>query len=161
MSAYTGLSEDFILRADLRVSLSHFRTELLRDQRLAAGRLDTRYKLDVADANADSPEDDPASTAINGAYFATFHDYATNRLGFRTELPYRPSARDGGGFDWDWRHRPPGERSQQTPPNTGGDLPRAMRTKPRPNGWPFRGGAPVLFVRIGCRAQGPARRAAP
>lgn len=130
MAAYTGLSEEFILRADLRVSLSHFRTELLRDQRVATGRLDTRYKLDVADANADSAEDDPASTAINGAYFATFHDYATNRLGFRTELPYRPSARDGGGFEWDWRHRPPGERGQQTTPNTGVDLAWTMRANP-------------------------------
>lgn len=130
MAAFTGISEDFILRADLRVSLSHFRSELLRDQRVAAGRLDTRYKLDVADANSVSPEDDPASTAITGAYFATFQDYAAKRLGFRTEMPYRLSARDPGGFDWDWRHRPPGERGTQTSPNTGVDLAWTMRTNP-------------------------------
>jgi carboxypeptidase C (cathepsin A) len=130
MAAYTGLSEDFILRADLRVSLSHFRTELLRDQRVATGRLDTRYRLDVADANADSPEEDPASTAITGAYYASFQDYAVNRLGFRTDLTYRLSARDSGGFDWDWRHRPPGERGAHTSPNTGVDLAWTMRTNP-------------------------------
>lgn len=130
MAAYTGLSEEFILRADLRVSLSQFRTELLRDQRLAAGRLDTRYKIDVADANAMTPEDDAASTAIGGAYYAMFQDYAAKRLGFRTDLTYRQSAREVSGFDWDWKHRPPGERGTHTSPNTGVDLAWTMRANP-------------------------------
>lgn len=129
IARFTGLSEEFILRARLRVSLGHFQTELLRDRGLATGRLDTRYLLNVGDANADSPDDDPASTAITGAYIASFHDYAARTLGYRTDMPYKLSARDSG-FDWDWRHRAPGERGVQTSPNTGVDLAYTMRTNP-------------------------------
>ncbi|MBX9816136.1 MAG: peptidase S10 [Proteobacteria bacterium SG_bin5] len=129
MAAYTGLSEAFILRANLRIDLPHFQTELLRDQRVATGRLDSRYRLNVADANADAPDDDPASTAITGAYVSAFMDYAAKTLNYRTELPYKVSARDGS-FDWDWRHRAPGARGAQLAPNTAVDLAYAMRTNP-------------------------------
>lgn len=128
MAAYTGLSEAFILRADLRVELPHFQTELLRDRRLAVGRLDSRYTLNMTDANADSPGDDPASTAVSGAFVATFQDYATRVLGYRTDLPYRMTAR-GPGFNWDWNHRPP-LGGGQTTPNSGVDLAWTMRTNP-------------------------------
>lgn len=129
MAAYTGLSEAFLLRANLRVDLPHFQTELLRDRRVATGRLDSRYLLSVADANADAPDDDPASTAITGAYVAAFMDYATRTLGYKTDLPYKISARDSS-FDWDWRHRTPGARGAQLTPNTAVDLAYAMRTNP-------------------------------
>ncbi|HEY0622050.1 S10 family peptidase [Sphingomonas sp.] len=129
MAAYIGLSEAFILRADLRIDLSHFQTELLRDRRLAIGRLDSRYTLNMTDANADSPGDDPSSTAISGAFVATFQDYATRVLGYKTELPYRMTAR-GPGFNWDWSHRPPNATQPQTTPNSGLDLAWTMRTNP-------------------------------
>ncbi|BEV00016.1 peptidase S10 [Novosphingobium olei] len=129
MAAYTGLSEDYILRSNLRISLGHFQTELLRDRGVATGRLDTRYLLNVADANADSPEDDPASTAITGAYFAGFRNYASQVLGYKSDMPYKLSARDGS-FDWDWKHRAPGDRYPQPSPNTAVDLASTMRVNP-------------------------------
>lgn len=129
MSAYTGISEAFIRRANLRIDLPHFQTELLRDRRVATGRLDARYLLTPTDANADSPDDDPASTAITGAYVASFMDYAAKTLGYKTDLTYKLSARDGS-FDWDWRHRAPGGRGPQTSPNTAVDLAYTMRTNP-------------------------------
>ena len=130
MAAYIGLSEDFILRANLRVSLAHFQTELLRDRGLSTGRLDTRYLLPVADANASSPEDDPASTAITGAYVASFMDYANRTLGYHSDMPYKPSAREEG-FDWVWKHKAPGERGgPQNNPDTAVDLAATMRTDP-------------------------------
>lgn len=127
MSAYIGLPVDYILRDNLRVPLWHFMTELLRDQGLSTGRLDTRYTLDVSDANAAFPDDDPASTAITGAYVASFQDYLTNKLGYKTDLPYKLSARENG-FDWDWSHRAPGQRGKQNNPNTAVDLAATMRT---------------------------------
>lgn len=129
MAAYIGLSEAFILRADLRIDLSHFQTELLRDRRLAAGRLDSRYTLNMTDANADSPGDDPSSTAISGAFVATFQDYATRVLGYKTDLTYRMTAR-GPGFNWDWNHRPPNSTQPHLAPNSGVDLAWTMRTNP-------------------------------
>ncbi len=129
MAEYTGISEAFILRADLRLTLSHFQTELLRDRRLAVGRLDSRYLLNMTDANADSPSDDPASTAVSGAFVATFQDYATKTLGFKTDMPYRMTAR-GPGWSWDWKHNPPGDEGSQLAPNSAADLAYTMRTNP-------------------------------
>lgn len=130
MAAYTGLSEDFILRANLRVTLGHFQTELLRDRGVSTGRLDTRYLLPVSDANAASPDDDPASTAISGAYLASFMDYADRKLGYHSDMPYKPSAR-GEGFNWNWQHKAQGERfGTQNNPNTAIDLAWTMRTNP-------------------------------
>jgi len=129
VARFTGLSQDYVLRADLRVSLSHFQTELLRDRGVSTGRLDTRYLLDAVDANADSPEDDPASTAVTGAYVSAFEDYAARTLKFTTDMPYKLSARDGA-FDWDWRHRAPGDRGAQPAPNTAVDLAYTMRMNP-------------------------------
>lgn len=130
LAAYTGLSEDFILRANLRISLAHFQTELLRDRGLSTGRLDTRYLLPVSDANASAPDEDPASTAITGAYVASFMDYANRTLGYHSDMPYKPSAREEG-FDWVWKHKAPGQRyGAQNDPNTAVDLAFAMRTDP-------------------------------
>ena len=44
-------------------------------------------------------------------------------------MPYRVSAR-GDGFEWDWRHRGPGDRQPQPAPNTAVDLASTMRTNP-------------------------------
>ena len=129
MNAYTGLPVDFIKRANLRVDLQHFMTELLRTRGLSIGRLDTRYTLLPTDLNADSPDDDPASTAITGAYISAFHDYAVKTLGVKTDLPYRLSAREPG-FNWDWSRRPP-RGGTQTTPNTAVDLAFTMRANPK------------------------------
>jgi carboxypeptidase C (cathepsin A) len=130
MSAYIGISADYILRSDLRIDLSHFETELLRDRRLVVGRLDSRYLLTPSDANADSPPDDPASTAISGAFVSSFMDYAGRTLGYHSEMPYRISARIADDWRWDWNHRAPGDRQPQTSPNTAVDLAYTMRTNP-------------------------------
>ena len=38
----TGLSEDFVLRNDLRIEATRFRVELMRDKQVVVGRLDSR-----------------------------------------------------------------------------------------------------------------------
>ncbi|WP_353217742.1 peptidase S10 [Sandarakinorhabdus sp.] len=129
MNAYTGLPIDFIKRANLRVDLPHFQTELLRSRGLSIGRLDTRYTLLPTDGNADSPDDDPAGAGITGAYISAFNDYAIKTLGVKTDLPYRLSAREPG-FSWDWSHRPP-RGGTQTTPNTAVDLAFTMRANPK------------------------------
>ncbi|HEU4968610.1 S10 family peptidase [Sphingomonas sp.] len=129
MSKYIGISPDFIMRADLRVDLNHFRTELLRDRRLAIGRLDSRYTLIPSDANAERPDDDPSSTAISGAFISSFMDYAKKTLGYHPTMPYRISARQPG-FNWDWKHEAPGSNFSQNTPNTAIDLAYTMRTNP-------------------------------
>ena len=43
LSRYTGLSEDYLLKANLRVKLFQFMEELQRARGLTTGRLDARY----------------------------------------------------------------------------------------------------------------------
>ncbi len=133
MAAYTGLSAQYLLANDLRVSPSRFRKELLRDQRLTLGRYDARFTGEDVDAGSETPEYDPSDTGITGAFVSSFHHYITADLGFTTELTYRPTYYSAG-TQWDFRHRSPGS-------NYGGgggtnmadvalDLSAAMRENP-------------------------------
>ena len=56
LARYTGLSQRFILSANLRVDAARFRKELLRDKRLVVGRLDGRYTALDADAAGERQE---------------------------------------------------------------------------------------------------------
>ncbi|MBO9725677.1 MAG: peptidase S10 [Novosphingobium sp.] len=129
LSRFTGLSVDYVKQANLRIDLGRFRKELLRSGRETVGRFDGRYKGIDADAAGESPEYDPSDTAISGLYVGSFLDQLTTRLGYKTELDYRLSAREGGDFDWDWSHSPPAGRSQNVADVTA-DLGAAMRTNP-------------------------------
>ncbi|MDF2602879.1 peptidase S10 [Sphingomonas sp.] len=131
MSQLTGLSADFIKRANLRVDLPRFQKELLRGSNRTVGRFDSRYMGIDTDAVGERPETDASSDAVSGAYIASFQDYVHSALGYKTDLPYRLSARDGAGFKWNWAHRAPGGGyGSQNNPNTAIDLAAAMRTNP-------------------------------
>ena len=129
MSALTGLSVDYLKRANLRVDLSRFRKELLRDQRATIGRFDSRYTGVDDDAAGESPDYDASSTAITGVYVGSFLDDVTRNLGYQTDLTYRLSAREGDDFKWDWTHKGPDGRSQNVADVTA-DLSAAMRINP-------------------------------
>ena len=140
MSALTGLSPQFIENANLRVDLSRFRKELLRDERETVGRYDSRYTGVDPDAAGDSPDFDASDVAISGGFIGTLQSYLANDLGYRTDMPYRLSASDADGFKWDWDHKAPGRGYPLQMPNTALDLAAAMRTNPylhvlSLNGW--------------------------
>jgi len=140
MSALTGLSPQFIENADLRVDLSEFRKELMRNERLTVGRYDSRYTGVDPDASGDSPDFDASDVAISGAFVGTLQSYLARDLGYQTDMPYRLSARDGDNWKWDFKHQAPGVRFTLNDPNTALDLAAAMRTNPylkvlSLNGW--------------------------
>jgi carboxypeptidase C (cathepsin A) len=140
MSALTGLSPQFIQEANLRVDLSRFRKELLRDERLTVGRYDSRYTGVDPDAAGESPDYDASDTAISGAFIGTLNNYLARDLGYQTNMAYRPSARDEEGWKWDFNHKAPGIGFTLNSPNTAIDLAAAMRTNPylkvlSLNGW--------------------------
>lgn len=91
LARLSGLSTQFILSANLRVSAERFRKELLRDQRLVLGRLDGRYTSLDADAAGERQEFDPSNQALQGPYTATFQDYLRNELKWETDLRYPTS----------------------------------------------------------------------
>jgi len=88
LARYTGLSETFIERANLRIEIFRFCKELLREKRRTVGRLDTRYVGIDRDAAGEFFEGDPSYSAILGPYTSTFNDYIRRELEFESDLPY-------------------------------------------------------------------------
>ena len=88
LSQFTGISETFLERANLRLEIFRFCKELLRDSGRTVGRLDSRFKGIDRDRAGESFEYDPSHAAITGAYSAAFNHYVRNELGFESDLPY-------------------------------------------------------------------------
>jgi carboxypeptidase C (cathepsin A) len=88
LAKYTGLELDYILGTDLRVNISRFCKELLRDEKRSVGRLDSRFKGIEAIAVTEVPEFDPSMLAITPPYTAVFNDYVRKELGVQTDLAY-------------------------------------------------------------------------
>jgi carboxypeptidase C (cathepsin A) len=88
LSRYLGLSERFLHDHDMRVNTEQFCKELLRDQSLTVGRLDSRFTGQEKDNAADYPERDPSYSAILGPYTGAFYDYVRGELKFEKDLPY-------------------------------------------------------------------------
>ena len=91
LARFTGLSPQFVLEANLRVSAERFRKELLRDKRLTVGRLDGRFTSLDLDAAGERQEFDPSNQALQGPYTALFQDYVRNDLKWETDLHYPTS----------------------------------------------------------------------
>ena len=85
---YIGLTREYVLRANLRVTLPRFSKELLRSERRTVGRYDGRFIGIDRDAAGEEPEDDPAGYEINGTFAGAFNDYICRELGYKTDLPY-------------------------------------------------------------------------
>lgn len=88
LARYTGLSTTYIERTDLRVEIMRFTKELLREQGLTVGRLDSRYAGVDRDSAGEKFEFDPSHAAILGPYTATLNDYVRVELQFESDLPY-------------------------------------------------------------------------
>jgi len=88
LARLTGLSEDFVDRANLRVEASLFFKELLRKERLTVGRYDSRMTGTDLNAVRDTPEYDPSYASVYGPFAATFNDYVRRDLQFKSDLPY-------------------------------------------------------------------------
>ena len=85
---YTGLSADWIDRANLRIEHLRFSKELLRDQRRTVGRLDSRFTGIDRDAVGEAIDVDPSMSNIMGPYTAAFNDYIRGELQYESDLPY-------------------------------------------------------------------------
>jgi carboxypeptidase C (cathepsin A) len=88
LARYTGLSVDYVERADLRIQIQRFVKELLRSERRTVGRLDSRFTGVDRDAAGEQPEFDPSLANIRGPYTAVLNDYVRGELKFESDLPY-------------------------------------------------------------------------
>jgi carboxypeptidase C (cathepsin A) len=89
----SGLSEDYVDRADLRIEHWRYFTELLRDERRTVGRLDGRFTGPAASAIAENMDADPSHDAIAGAYAAVWNHYVRDELGYANDLHYEQISR--------------------------------------------------------------------
>ena len=88
LSRFTGLSPDYVDRANLRIEIMRFTKELLRSERRTVGRIDARFLGIDRDAAGERPEFDPSIAAITGPYSGALNDYVRGDLKFGSDLPY-------------------------------------------------------------------------
>jgi len=132
VARFTGLTADYVKEANLRVSPTRFRKEVLRDGRKTLGRYDMRFEGVDSDAAGENPSYDASDTGISGAFIAALHDYLQRELKYESTDAYRPSAGNIG--QWDWKHRPTsggfGQFNEQSQPYVAADLASAIRKNP-------------------------------
>lgn len=100
LARFTGLSETYLERSNLRVSPARFRKELLRERGVSVGRLDSRYTGRDYDNAGEYPDIDPSFYGIDGAYTAAVNSYLREELGVSIERRYRIIGGLGGSWDW-------------------------------------------------------------
>ena len=116
VARYSGIGKRHVINHNLTIPVGFFWKELLRDQGLTVGRLDSRYRgIDRMDAG-DRYDHDPALTSWNHAFTPAINHYLREHLGYETDLKYNIF---GPVHPWD--------RSNNT---TGEDLRRAMGENP-------------------------------
>jgi len=98
LARFTGLPEDYVDRANLRIPLNRFAKELLAGENRVVGRFDSRYKGLVRDRVNDSMEYDPSGEAVFSAFASTFNDYVRRELNYESDLAYEIL----NGIGWNW-----------------------------------------------------------
>ena len=88
LAALTGLSPDYVDRADLRIEHWRFFGELLRDRRQTAGRIDGRFVGPAASGIAEHMDADASMDAISGPYSTAYNHYVRHELRYENDLPY-------------------------------------------------------------------------
>jgi len=88
LARFSGLSQDYVERTNLRINIFRFTKELLREQRRTVGRIDSRFTGADRDAAGEQFEYDPSISATQGLYTATLNDYVRRELRFESDLPY-------------------------------------------------------------------------
>lgn len=129
LSEYTGLSQDYWDRANLRVDEGRFNKELQRASGMTTGRVDSRFAGHMINKVGEQMEYDPMTAAIGPGIYASLMDYFQDDLNVSGMGKYVPSGRVFG--QWDWEHAQPDLGGFKAPfPNTTIDLTYAMKMNP-------------------------------
>lgn len=94
LARITGVSDDYVSRADLRLEHWRYFTELRRADGLSVGRLDSRFTGPAGDGIADGMDADPSMDAILGPYATAYQHYARAELGIEDTTPFHVFGRD-------------------------------------------------------------------
>jgi len=130
VARFTGLSEDYLDKANLRVRLFQFMQELQRNRGLTTGRLDARFAGPTYNLIGEAADYDPQDTAISGAFVGAFNTYIREELKFGQDKTYKPAAEIDGNR-WDWKHEGNDFGFFPGSPSVVLDLVQAMISNPR------------------------------
>ena len=117
VARFTGVSADYVKATNLRINTRQYWKELLRDQRLTVGRLDSRYLGIDREAAGENPEFDPALADWNGAFSDAVNRYLRDELRYNPDIKYNV-----------WGSVRPWQQDPQA--NVGDMLREAMRNNP-------------------------------
>ncbi|HNP20570.1 MAG TPA: hypothetical protein PKM63_09185 [Panacibacter sp.] len=127
LTYFTGLSKDYLLKANMRVKEVQFLQELLREDHKVLGRIDSRYTGISQDLLSEYAQTDAQGDAISPAFTAVFMNYYYGELKMDKNYTYKTNAYGNEGFDWDWKH---GNSEAGGMPNTAADLSESMSHNP-------------------------------
>jgi carboxypeptidase C (cathepsin A) len=131
MSRYTGLSESYLLHANLRVTAPQFEHELLSAKGRTTSSLDARFAGLMTDPLSEYAEYDSQLGYLTWAYTAAVNDYVRGTLRFGGQDKYVFYAPEIGNT-WDWLHTPPAQDGPAyTATNVMPDLAVEMTENPR------------------------------
>jgi carboxypeptidase C (cathepsin A) len=123
LATLSGLSEEYVDRCDLRIEHVRYFTELLRDRRLAVGRLDSRFTGPLHSGTAETWDGDPSMDAISGPYAAAWNHYVRGELGYSSDLAYTLLS-ERAHSEWSY------QEFEGKPVDVSAKLARAMRANP-------------------------------
>jgi hypothetical protein len=112
LARYTGLTEDAVDKAELRIDPELFRTMLLEDRRLLLGRFDARMTGFDRQVLKHDAEWDPSYSQYEAAYSGAFNDYVRRQLKFESDLKYEVLT----GRVHPWNFGPPATGTLRRPP---------------------------------------------
>jgi carboxypeptidase C (cathepsin A) len=122
VALYSGLSTDYVLKADLRPTDQRYFKELLRSRSQVVGRLDTRFTSQDRDDVGEHAEADPLFSNVLGAYATGINRLLKETLKFDTDAPYVVHAPIWDKWTWkDFANKYV---------NVGASLRRAMQANP-------------------------------
>jgi carboxypeptidase C (cathepsin A) len=129
---YTGLTVDYILRADLRIDGGEFRQNLQGEEGITTGRLDSRFSGPDIDPLSQRADYDPQAAALGSAYVSAFNEYARKDLHYGEGSAFKPSIPIFR--TWNFEHQLPGQPPQPASARQGSnvmpDLANAMKINP-------------------------------
>ncbi|MBQ6399728.1 MAG: peptidase S10 [Clostridia bacterium] len=103
MAGYIGLSPEDIEGQNLRVTNDFFCSHLLKDRKLMAGRVDSRYTGPVVSGSLEDGDADPSMTGMTEAFVGAFNEVLTRKLNYQTNLRYEAMSNEVNG-KWDQSH---------------------------------------------------------
>jgi carboxypeptidase C (cathepsin A) len=122
LARFTGLSLEYVRRADLRPEAFRYFKELLRARGQTIGRLDSRFIGQDRDDVGEHPETDPFMNAVLGAYAVGINRVLRDTLKYEADAPYVLHAPIWD--KWTWK----GFENKYV--NVGSSLRKAMQANP-------------------------------